>query len=125
MAARFATGALVCRLAHGRWWRTGGVRIVTPEVARYAFPISSRGVFEMRNKHGVCAAVALGVFLALPAQATVLCAHKKSGVMALRPTACKAKETVLDPTILGLRGPTGPMGPAGDVGPDGAMGPMG
>src|SRR5438132_5289598 len=47
--------------------------------------------------------------LASPASADVLCKARK-GVVVVR-SACKRKETQLDPDALGLRGPQGPLGP--------------
>jgi hypothetical protein len=38
---------------------------------------------------------------------------------------CKPREVQLDPTALGLQGPTGPQGPKGDQGDPGAVGPQG
>jgi hypothetical protein len=59
------------------------------------------------------------VMLAGVGDAAVLCA-RKSGALKLRET-CKAKETVVDPVALGLRGPDGPAGPAGPTGPSGII----
>src|SRR5438034_4513958 len=60
-------------------------------------------------------------FVATHATAAVLC-KKKSGVIAVR-SACKRKETQLDPDALGLRGSQGPKGDTGQQGTSGPQGP--
>lgn len=57
--------------------------------------------------------VALGLTIAMPANAAVIC-QKKSGAMFVR-EACKKKETPVD---LAQFGAVGPTGPAGDPGAD-------
>jgi hypothetical protein len=61
--------------------------------------------------------IGISSLVAAPARAVVMC-QKKSGAVFVR-TACKKKETVLDPVALGLRGPAGPPGAPGDPGPPG------
>jgi len=53
-------------------------------------------------------AIAFGAIGA--ADGRVMC-NKRSGVVVIRPTACKAKEQALDLSQLGAVGPTGPAGP--------------
>jgi len=68
--------------------------------------------------------------LAAQAEALVLCAKGKSGVVKegapvkLR-TACTAKEVAVDPDAAGFRGPTGAAGTDGTNGMDGAAGAPG
>ena len=75
-------------------------------------------------------AVVLGFGFAAPAEALVLCAKAKSGVVKegapvkLR-AACTAKEVVVDPDAAGLRGPAGSAGTNGTNGMDGAAGAPG
>jgi hypothetical protein len=67
---------------------------------------------------GAVAVVVAGTVVA--AQALVLC-QKKSGALFVR-TACKKKETSVDPAsfgVTGARGPGGPTGPQGPIGPAG------
>jgi len=63
-----------------------------------------------------------GVLAAVSADATVLC-RTRSGTAKIR-VVCKAKETQIDPTTLGLLTP-GPQGPPGPTGSQGAPGPHG
>src|SRR5690242_5444191 len=61
---------------------------------------------------------------AVPVRAEVLCA-KKNGIVVMR-TACKTRETAIDPVAVGLKGPQGDPGDQGDPGvpgPPGAPGP--
>src|SRR3989449_7410060 len=67
-------------------------------------------------------AIAFGAIGA--ADARVMCT-KRSGVVVIRPTACKAKEQAVDLSQLGAVGPAGSAGPAGAGGPTGATGPPG
>ena len=71
----------------------------------------------MRKAWGGIAVVVAWVAAAAPGAADVIC-KKKSGVLVAR-TACKGKETRLDPDSVGLVGPTGPTGPPGAPGPSG------
>jgi hypothetical protein len=59
------------------------------------------------------------VLVASPAWAEVLCQSKR-GALSVR-TACKKKETLVDPAALGLQGPPGPPGPAGTAGAYGSF----
>lgn len=74
--------------------------------------------------------VAVAVLSAASADALVLCAKGKSGVvkegapLKVR-TACKAKEVQVDPDATGLRGPQGPAGANGADGAAGAAGAAG
>jgi hypothetical protein len=65
-------------------------------------------------------AILLGV-LATPAVAALLC-EKKSGAIFVRPSACKKKETTVNPAALGLQGPPGAKGDVGAPGTPGAPG---
>ena len=56
-------------------------------------------------------------------QADVLCKNKK-GILAAR-TACKGKETAINPAALGLVGPQGAQGTQGPQGAQGAKGDAG
>ena len=76
----------------------------------------------MQTSRGIWVIVALGALVALPVQASVLCSNRKSGQVTLRPTACKAKETAVDPADIGLMGPPGPTGAPGAPGANGAAG---
>jgi hypothetical protein len=76
----------------------------------------------MRKRCGIALVVAL-VAIASPSGADVLC-KKKSGVLTTRAT-CKAKETLVNPSSLGLVGPAGPAGAAGAAGAAGEQGPAG
>ena len=64
--------------------------------------------------------LALSLALGAPAMGEVLCA-KKSGALSVR-TACKKKETLVDPVSLGLQGPKGDKGDAGAAGTNGSNG---
>lgn len=75
------------------------------------------------------AIVVLGLALSVQAHAAVLCAKPKpdgsfDGSVKIR-TACKPRETQLDPVDLGLQGPQGVPGPPGETGATGAPGPAG
>jgi hypothetical protein len=71
---------------------------------------------------GFTLAVLLAIgFSAIATDAAILCA-KKNGLVALRDSTCKKKETQVDPIALGLQGPQGPQGPQGLQGPAGADG---
>jgi hypothetical protein len=69
-------------------------------------------------------AMVMGLVLAASgAQATVLC-QSKAGALFAR-TACKKKETVVDPAALGLRGAKGDKGDPGTSGTNGTNGTPG
>ncbi len=68
----------------------------------------------------ICAAMVAAILVADPATGAVLC-RTGGGTLKVRDT-CKAKETSVDPSALGLRGPQGPIGPDG---PPGTQGPIG
>jgi hypothetical protein len=59
-----------------------------------------------------------------PAAADVIC-QKRSGVLVVRATACKKRETSLDVARLGAVGPKGDKGDPGDRGDPGAKGDPG
>ena len=59
-------------------------------------------------------AIAFGAIGA--ADATMLCS-KRSGVVVIRPAACKAKEQAVDLSQLGVVGPPGAVGATGPAGP--------
>ena len=66
-----------------------------------------------RQRSSACVFAAVIVAAATWAHADVLCKNKK-GVLASR-TACKSKETPVDPAALGLVGPKGDKGDKGDA----------
>lgn len=74
----------------------------------------------MMGARVVSAGMFLAFVLAHGEAAALLCANKKSGVVAVR-TACKKKEVVVSaddlPDLRGEQGETGPVGPAGPAGP--------
>ncbi len=63
-------------------------------------------------------AIAFGAIGA--ADATMVCS-KRSGVVVIRPAACKAKEQAVDLSQLGVVGPPGPSGAVGATGPAGPL----
>lgn len=71
----------------------------------------------------VCA-VAMASLCGASAHAAVLCA-RKNGALAVRSSACKRKESVVDVASLGLLGPPGGVGPVGPTGARGLPGPTG
>src|SRR5438045_2708145 len=67
--------------------------------------------------------VVLLVGITVRAEADVLC-KKPNGALVVR-AACKANQTQLDPSALGLKGPKGDKGNKGDTGSPGPAGPPG
>src|SRR5207247_11096031 len=71
-------------------------------------------------RSGISVLVVAGVVTVGSAASAAVVCKKKSGVLVLRDTACKARESAVS---LGSFGLVGPAGPSGTVGPPGAAGP--
>ena len=71
-------------------------------------------------RSGISVLVVAGVVTVGSAASAAVVCKKKSGVLVLRDTACKARESTVS---LGQFGLVGPIGPSGIAGPPGAPGP--
>jgi hypothetical protein len=79
---------------------------------------------KIAKTHWLLVPIVFALFGSSPiAMADILC-KKKNGILFVR-TACKPKETPIDPVAFGLTGPQGLQGPQGPTGPTGAQGPAG
>ena len=74
-------------------------------------------------RSGISVLVVAGVVTVGSAASAAVCCKKKSGVLVLRDTACKARESAVSLGEFGLVGPTGPPGIPGIPGQSGAPGP--
>jgi len=67
----------------------------------------------------------LTLAFAADANAALLCAKRKTGIIAVRELGCRGNEVQIDPLALGLKGEKGDPGPQGMAGATGEKGAKG